>query len=283
MWEAKGQVHGVPGYDFLSRLLIRKMPLMGFPRYLNLNTRDFFYLTQRALLPGPDLAPLDPTFTEDGKWQVVNTGVQDWPPAATVTTLHVPAPKLLPSGAAAGPSTPTYTVTRLDPKQLRVSADPQHAHLGLISKRPNVPLPVAFTGHGQVSAVAASPTPTGAGCIDKDGMLVFFDTPVAADTAILQDLSLRLRCVTALADTGGLRLTLPQTGTAPPAAPAASPNGAPQTAEVVWLTHVPLKGAKRIFEDTPVLHPKQWAILQRKPVPFGPAAAQSATPTAPRK
>ncbi len=283
MWEAKGQVHGVPGYDVLSRLLIRKMPLMGFPRYLNLNTRDFFYLTQRALLPGPDLAPLDPTFTEDGNWQVVNTGVQDWPPAATLTTLHVPAAKSAAGATPSEPVVPKYTITRVDPKQLRVSADPQHAHLGLVSKRPNTPLPVAFTGHGQVSAVAASATPTGAGCVDKDGMLVFFDTPVAADAVILQDLFLRLRCVTALADTGGLRLTLPQNGPAPLPASTVSPNGAPQPAEVVWLTHVPLKGTQRIFEDTPVLHPKQWAILQRKPVPFGPGAVQPATPTKPNK
>lgn len=267
MWEAKGKVHGVPGWEFLSRLLIRKMPLMGFPRYLDLNTRDFFYLTQRALLPGPDVPPFDPVFTEDGKWQVVDTGVPDWPPAATLTTLHVTDPKSSP-----GLATPSYTITRIDPKQLQVSDDKQRAHLGLVTKRPNTPLSVAFgNGTGQVTALATSPTPTAAGCIDKEGMLVLFDVaaPGVADPAALQSLFLRLQCATALADNGGMRLTLPHNGNVPPLP---SGVGAPAVQGTVWLTHVPLKGAKRIFEDTPVLHPNKWAILQRKAVPFGPGA-----------
>lgn len=272
MWEAKGQVHGVPGYEFLSRLLIRKMPLMGFPRYLNLNTRDFFYLSHRPLLPGHNLAPFDPSFPEDGKWQVVNTGVPDWPPAATLTTLHLPDPKSMP-GTGAVPTTPTavYSITRIDPKQLQVAPDPQHAHLGVLSKRANAALPVRFEGNGRLTVLATSPTPTATGCIDKDRMLVLFDdaSNIAPDPVALQNLFFRLQCVTALADMGGVRLTRPQANLDPTGAPTQYPSAAPG---VQWLTHVPLKGAKRIFEDTPVLHPKQWAILQRKPVPFGPSA-----------
>lgn len=287
MWEAKGQVHGVTGYEFLSRLLIRKMPLMGFPRYLNLNTRDFFYLTQRALLPGNNLAPFDPSFAEDGKWQVVNTGVTTWPPAATVTTLHVPDPKQMPGAtptpapaAAATPPAalpPAYTITRLDPKQLHVVANSSTAHLGLIAKRLGAPLPVSFMGPGRVTVTASSPTPTATGCIDKDGMVVLFESSTAAvDTTTIQNLFFRLRCVTALADTGGVRLTRPQPGA--PAPEAAPPEVNP--AAVIWLAHTPLTGVKRIFEDTPILPPKQWAFIQRKPVPFGPSAqAQAPAPS----
>lgn len=289
MWEAKGQVHGVTGYEFLSRLLIRKMPLMGFPRYLNLNTRDFFYLTQRALLPGHNLAPFDPSFAEDGKWQVVNTGVTTWPPAATVTTLHVPDPKQMPGAAPAAPTpagvaapvTPAYTITRLDPKQLHVVANSSDAHLGLLAKRPSAPLPVSFAGPGRVAVTASSPTPSATGCIDKDGMVVLFESnhgPIV-DTTTLQNLFFRLRCVTALADTGGVRLTRPQPAAAPTPDAAPVPAPEPNPASVIWLAHTPLTGVKRIFEDTPILPPKQWAFIQRKPVPFGPAA-QAPAPTA---
>ena len=275
MWESKGQVHGLPGYEFLSRLLIRKMPLMGFPRYLNLNTRDFFYLTQRALLPGNDLAPFDPSFAEDGKWQVVNTGVTTWPPAATVTTLHVPDPKVMP-GTGVAPTAPAaaFTVTRLDAKQLRVVSTPGAAHLGLIATRPGAPLPFSFAAIGKVAATTPSPTPTAAGCIDADGMLVLFEPPngVVPDATTLQNLFFRLRCVTALAETGGVRLTKPQPGVV---SPDGTPADAAASPSMLWLAHVPLTGAKRIFEDTPVLHPKQWAILQRKPVPFGQGATQA--------
>lgn len=296
LWEAKGQVHGVTGYEFLSRLLIRKMPLMGFPRYLNLNTRDFFYLTQRALLPGHNLAPFDPSFSEDGKWQVVNTGVTTWPPAATVTTLHVPDPKQMPGATPAPPPAaapappaapaPSYTITRLDPKQLHVVANSSGAHLGLIAKRLGAPLPISFVGPGRVAVTASSPTPSAAGCIDEDGMVVLFESSASAvDTTTIQNLFFRLRCVTALADTGGVRLTRPQPTTVPP------PEGPPVEANpntVIWLAHTPLTGVKRIFEDTPILPPKQWAFVQRKPVPFGPSAqpqvpaASSSAPVPPK-
>lgn len=274
MWEAKGVVNGLPGYESLSRLLIRKMPLMGFPRYLNLNTRDFFYLTQRALLPGTNLTPLNAAFGEDGKWQVVDSGVQAWPPAATVTSLHLPGAK---PSAPGGATPPAYTVTRLDPKQVRSAMDPLQAHLALVSKRAEAPLPVTFDGNGKLTALEPSPVPTSTGCIDHQGMLVLFDAPplLPTDPALLNDLFTRLHCVTALADTGGARLTVPR-GAAAPAA-----TGREST--TLWLTHVPLQGVKRIFEDTPILPPKQWAILQRKPVPFGPAATRSGeTPQATR-
>jgi hypothetical protein len=170
MWEAKGQVQGLRGYEFLSRLLVRKMPLMGFPRYLNVNARDFFYLTRRALLPGSDLPPLDPAHPEDGKWKIVDTGKQIWPPAAAFAQFH------LPGKPAVGPR-PYFTVTRLDPKQLRPTDDVSKANLGLVPLPAAGALPFEFTRDGHVRSTNAPATLTQTGCVDRDGMLVLLEPP----------------------------------------------------------------------------------------------------------
>lgn len=289
MWEAKGPVQGLRGYEFLSRLLVRKMPLMGFPRYLNVNARDFFYLTRRALLPGNDLPPLDPAYSEDGKWKIVDTGKQVWPPAAAFAEFHPPVKA--PVGAK-----PYYTVTRLDPKQLRPTNDPSHANVGLAPVVSGRTLPFEFTNDGHVHSTNAPASLTPTGCIDKEGMLVLLEPPTgpAQDETTLLTLLTQLQCVTPLADVGVVRVVLPHlahnrtsratstspvvsappptamtTATASGGVVSGSPAAAPHT---LWLTHEPLSGAKRVFTDTPVLPPTKWAYVQARPVPFGPTA-----------
>lgn len=290
MWEAKGQVQGLRGYEFLSRLLVRKMPLMGFPRYLNVNARDFFYLTRRALLPGNDLAPLNPAHPDDGKWKIVDTGTHVWPPAAAFAQFHAP-------GKPATGAKPYYTVTRLDPKQLRPAGDAASANLGLVPVTAPQALPFEITPDGQVRTNDAPPTLTPTGCIDKDGMLVLLEPPtnVASDEAGLLALLTHLSCVTPLPDVGVVRVVLPHlmhkaqpvssapaTSAAPPASASSSglavPHFAPNT---LWLTHQALTGAKRVFTDTPVLPPTKWAYVQARPVPFGPSSVTPPKPAAP--
>ncbi len=55
-WEAEGRVPDMAGYVFRSRRMIRGMWHMLFPRYIQREARDFFYLTARPLLPG---GPID--------------------------------------------------------------------------------------------------------------------------------------------------------------------------------------------------------------------------------
>lgn len=50
-WEAEGTVPDMPGYVFRSRRMIRAMGHMLFPRYIQREARDFFYLTARPILP----------------------------------------------------------------------------------------------------------------------------------------------------------------------------------------------------------------------------------------
>jgi hypothetical protein len=52
-WEAEGRVPDMAGYVFRSRRMIRAMGHMLFPRYIQREARDFFYLTTRSILPGP--------------------------------------------------------------------------------------------------------------------------------------------------------------------------------------------------------------------------------------
>ena len=56
-WEAQGKVPDMPGYVFRGRRMIRGMGHMLFPRYIQREARDFFYLTSRVILPGAPLAP----------------------------------------------------------------------------------------------------------------------------------------------------------------------------------------------------------------------------------
>ena len=46
-WEAQGKVPDMPGYVFRGRRMIRGMGHMLFPRYIQREARDFFYLTSR--------------------------------------------------------------------------------------------------------------------------------------------------------------------------------------------------------------------------------------------
>ena len=58
-WQHEGEVPGLDGWKFRARRLIRGMGLMNFPRYIQREGRDFFYMTLRNVLPGPALTPVD--------------------------------------------------------------------------------------------------------------------------------------------------------------------------------------------------------------------------------
>lgn len=53
--EWQGPVPRAPGFVARTRLLVRNMDPMRFPRYIQRDPRDFFYLTLKPVLPGPDL------------------------------------------------------------------------------------------------------------------------------------------------------------------------------------------------------------------------------------
>jgi hypothetical protein len=74
--------------------MIRFMNLMHFPRYVRTESRDFFYLTERPLLPLPALkAPIERPEPGEGIWQTKSLSQQGWP-AAIATTRYRPDPSL---------------------------------------------------------------------------------------------------------------------------------------------------------------------------------------------
>ncbi|MGH7438047.1 MAG: hypothetical protein ACRENE_20385, partial [Polyangiaceae bacterium] len=105
-WEAEGKVSGMPGYTFRSRRMIRAMGHMLFPRYIQREARDFFYLTQRPLLPGPSLPGATP-------WRTSGLPQHGFPYAIAIAT------------TVAGSSQSTATATsplrllEADPSSLR--------------------------------------------------------------------------------------------------------------------------------------------------------------------
>jgi hypothetical protein len=90
MWQAEGQVEGAQAYRFRGRRLFRSMQLMNFPRYIQRQARDFFYLTLRPTLPGPPL-PLPiglKPLRDEGVWSSAEFANQSYPPTAAKTWLR---------------------------------------------------------------------------------------------------------------------------------------------------------------------------------------------------
>jgi len=92
-WETRGEVAGAPGLEFIGRRMLRTMHLMHFPRYVRTDSRDFFYLTHRHVLPPPT-----PEIQVGGDmpalqfaWQT-QTSAQEGYPAASATTRLKPEP-----------------------------------------------------------------------------------------------------------------------------------------------------------------------------------------------
>jgi hypothetical protein len=72
-WKTEGVVPELPELRYRARKMFRNMQLMHFPRYIQRQSRDFFYLTERSLLPPARLEswsqPADP---EAGEWRVAS-------------------------------------------------------------------------------------------------------------------------------------------------------------------------------------------------------------------
>jgi hypothetical protein len=112
----------------MSRRMIRYMNLMHFPRYVHTESRDFFYLTARPLLP---LTPLEvkvqPRELGEGVWQTKGLPQHGWPPAIASTQVRP------------DPSHPNTRVTLLaiDAKWLQVAKATDPVDATIIAFEPN--------------------------------------------------------------------------------------------------------------------------------------------------
>lgn len=289
MWEARGPMPDMPGWEFMGRRMIKYMALMNFPRYVNTESRDFFYLTLRHLLPG-DAVPtaIQPPEEGEGAWRTHGLPQHGWPYAIATTNVRPDA---------ARPYTRVGLI-KLDPKFLRVERPGDAAPKRVIEFRAVTTEAPLLLWHSEATGFTIAKDPPGPAAeritggippdapeapraqaaigIDAGGMAIYArvtEGPVPGqDAALLMKLLDRLGCEQ--------KMLLPRPlgavfGDHEPdkrdegasVTPAALPPS-PSPTDRVILIRAEGPTARRIFPETPVVLPKRWAPLQQKRVRY---------------
>lgn len=275
LWEARGAVPGVTGWEFMARRMMKFMALMNFPRYINVEQRDFFYLTLRAILPGEPLpARVEPAEPGEGAWRVEGLPQHGWPYAVATTNLRP------------DPSDSEFRVglIKLDGKLVRVEqagdVDPQVV-VELRGQNELQPGQLAlfhtdnigFQMQSQAQVKGASRVTVGwpegargasdamaALGIDASGALIYARVTAgqheSGDGSRLSALLLELGCKSRLFLPRPLTTSFGSSGEG---------SGAPGAVRLVRSAG---PGARRLFPDTPIVKPSKWAPLQQKRVRY---------------
>jgi hypothetical protein len=270
VWEERGKVPGMPGWEFLARRMIKYMALMNFPRYIETESRDFFYLTLRHILPGEPVTPgLEPAEPGEGTWRVQGLPQHGWPHSVATTNLRP------------DPARPQARVglIKIDPKFVRPFRIGDHDVKPVIALR-NTP----FEGSGHFSvwhsetrgfAIGHEPPepkamrvtsgfalddelPVSAAIgIDGAGMLVYARVTEGADPkldgALLHALLKRLSCEQMMVLPKALTVVMGE-----------SVDDTQAPLDGVLLVRSEGPGARRVFPETPIVSPKRWAPLQAR-------------------
>lgn len=286
-WEATGDVSGMPGWSFIGRRMLRYMGLMNFPRYIQRESRDFFYLTLRNVLPGPNLpARISPAEAGEGAWTVKGLPQHGWPYSIATTWLRPDTSR----------GETKVLILRVDPSTVRVAgpsegserlilslapaADGKGPGLGLDAKgftigtRLESPLAVGHASAGLETVAALG--------IDAQGTLLYAEIATARDPArdgvLLEKLLADLGCQKTLFLSKPLGVALGgdrDLGGHP----------VPSRPTALRLVRRDPPGAARIFRDTPVVPISTWYPLQAKRVRYfrkpKPAEAGESPDTAP--
>jgi hypothetical protein len=295
-WEAKGPISGMPGWEFMGRRMIKFMGLMNFPRYIQREARDFFYLTLRHVLPDTELKPtVLPAETGEGQWQVKGLPQHGWPYALATTWLRPDAER---------PETKVQ-ILEVDPKTVRAArnADEKEvvvafrsvtrddegeralwlAESGFVIADKS-PSPAAL----RLGAGFSAADPRGASALAAVGVRKASETMIyaeiatspraGADGALLTSLLQRLGCENPV-------LLERPLGVAIGGERDLSGHALPRAKTALRLVRRTAPGARRIFQDTPIVHPDVWYPLQAKRVryfrkPDAAKASGDAEPTA---
>jgi hypothetical protein len=287
-WEAEGPVPGLDGWNFRGRRMIRGMPLMNFPRYIHREARDFFYLTLRHVLPGPDVPASTPG---EGQWRTRGLPQHGFPFAVATTALHPdPAkadvratllkidPRLVAlQGAADVPSAAPAVVVLSNIARAKTAHPSVWLAKGtfFIATDPPEGASELFSGL-TADEVGQQPAANAAvGIADEDGVLIYAETSPAPDSAaILDRLLARLGCSNRMALAHPLTPALGGT-TGLDGTPVV-----PGDVATLRLVRRDPPSAHMIFEDTPIVPPDVWQPLQmrrvryfKKPTPPAPAGS----------
>ena len=296
-WEFEGTIKEIPEFRFRARRMIKGMRHMNFPQYIQRDGRDFFYLTQRPVLPGAEL-PIGPAAHEAGEaeWRVKGLPQHGFPYAIAVTSLRpdgqhpevkvralrVDPRTVLPAGA---PGTNAETPT------IATFVAPRAAHA---ERRAWFASGVFLVGPGEPGADATTladgvpvGSPAGAtaraavGVQDEDGMLDWFElapeVPATAETAkVLDALLVRAGCSSRMLVTGDSHALLGGTLDL-----AAHPFEAAVGATAARLVRGGAPSAHLAFESTPIVPPAVWQPLESQRVRYfrrPPKKTAAATP-----
>ncbi|MBX3192431.1 MAG: hypothetical protein KF819_35900 [Labilithrix sp.] len=90
-WEYEGGFKDLPELKYRARRMVKSMGHILFPRYIQRDARDFFYLTARTVLPGapipsPSGEAAPAKEGEDGAWRVKGLPQHGYPYAVAITT-----------------------------------------------------------------------------------------------------------------------------------------------------------------------------------------------------
>lgn len=261
-WEREGEVKGLEDWNFRARRLVRGMGLMYFPRYIRRGEgRDYFYLTLRHVLPGPPLG--------DTEWQVKGLPQGGFPyaiAATSVTLGDVKArvvkldPRMIRSG---GPGAGTGAVVALvDPLpindgDLQVWQSP--SAFSVAEKAP-VAEAVRIAGGPALKSGAVR----AAIAVQQDeGMLLYVEAESAVPAAELASLLQKLGAGPAV----GLEAPWP---VALGGDTSVTGQGIriPEASRLVRLLRHAGPGAKKIFEDTPIVKFEKWYPLQSRRIRY---------------
>jgi hypothetical protein len=285
-WEAEGKVSDMGQYVFRSRRMIRGMGHMLFPRYIQREARDFFYLTLRPSLPGAPIPTArrgrDPDGTgEEGAWRTKGLPQHGFPYALATTSA---------SGGEPGSEIKFYVV-RADPRALapadRGSGDaptvlalvgPGRGSLTLwwapgrfaVAPTPPTSEAVPLAGGdrlGDQSAAGRTTSARAALGVDDDGMLAWVELPAEVEASLstaraMDELLERLGCATRMFLTGDARALLG--GTLDAAGHPMEKSPAP----VARLVRTRTPDAHEINTDTPIVPIQVWQPLQAKRVRY---------------
>lgn len=310
-WEAEGPVPDMPGYVFRSRRMIRAMGHMLFPRYIQRESRDFFYLTSRSILPSAPVAAAasaradagggpaaavdtDVASAREGVWRTKDLPQHGFPFALATTWLHgglsasdgsartklhvaVVDPRTVAPSESAQPDSPTV-VAFAGPVRGAFALEWAAAAFSIAPAGPTSDASALVAGVGFNDARAASARAS-AGVEDDSGDLVWIelsDSAVAdASTSAAMDAALqRIGCSRRMAIPGGARALLGGTVDI-----AGNPIDAAMPLVVSRLARARAPDAHSIFTDTPIVPIQVWQPLQKKRVRYfyKPPASPSAT------
>lgn len=276
-WETEGELSGMKEWRFRARRMVRGMGLMNFPRYIQRESRDYFYLLLRPVLPGPDIAtPITPPEANEGKWRVKQLPQHGFPNAIATTTLRpdkarpdfrirllkidAHTVKAQAGGHGEASAKDQKLVALLQPSATPRTGEPAlwWSPSGFAIGKDALPGGVAMLASGGAGDAAALG-------VDEDGMLIYAEIDGEArpgDGKALDRALAELGCVTRMTLDKPLSPLLGGTTTL------ASTPGKRAGGHEVRLVRVDAPGGRTIFPDTPVVPQSEWGPLQMKRIRY---------------